>query len=282
MRRFCFYHAGCPDGFGAAWAVWRAWGDDARYKPIGHDEVIDVAACEGAHVAFVDIFTRTSTLRELGDTAAHVVVLDHHVTSRDRFHSDPDLHFELRDAGHRVHFDLGHSGAVLAWHHFHETEPPALLAYVEDQDLWNWKLPHSEEVNAAIGSHPRTFDAWEGLASRPIESLVREGEPLVRSARIEVARAVRKAHPITVKGMRVEGVNSTAHRSAIGHALSERGAYDRPWGCVYRVSGVRVDATLYSIGDFDVSAIAVSLGGGGHRNAAGFSVSLSTWLAEFL
>ncbi len=31
MRRVCFYHAGCPDGFGAAWSVRRAWGDGASY-----------------------------------------------------------------------------------------------------------------------------------------------------------------------------------------------------------------------------------------------------------
>ena len=41
MRRVCFYHAGCPDGFGAAWAVWRAWGEQGRYLPRGHDEALD-------------------------------------------------------------------------------------------------------------------------------------------------------------------------------------------------------------------------------------------------
>jgi hypothetical protein len=282
MRKVCLYHAGCPDGFGAAWAVWRAWGDDAEYRPIGHDEPLDVASFEGAEVVFVDIFTRTATLRALGDHADHVLVLDHHVTSRDRFHADPELENDLRAGGHRVHFDLSHSGAVLAWHHFHDGDVPTLLEYVEDQDLWNWKLPDSEAVNAALGSHPRTFETWDDLIARPIESLVAEGQPLVRQARIDVARAVKKAHPITVAGKRVEAVNSTAHRSAIGHALSERAAYGEPWGCVYRVSGSRVDATLYSIGELDVSTVAVSLGGGGHRNAAGFSVRLERWLAEFL
>jgi hypothetical protein len=282
MRRVCFYHAGCPDGFGAAWSVWRAWGDDAEYRPIGHDEPLDAASYEGAETVFVDIFTRTATLRALGEVAAHVLVLDHHVTSRDRFHADAELENELHAGGHRVHFDLSRSGAVLAWQHFHDDEPPALLDYVEDQDLWSWKLPHSEEVNAAIGSHPRTFESWERLAARPIESLVAEGEPLVRLARIDVGRAVKKAHPITVAGRRVEAVNSTANRSAIGHALSERAAYGQPWGCVYRVSGTRVDATLYSIGELDVAEIAVTLGGGGHRNAAGFSVRLEAWLADYL
>ncbi|HKJ24056.1 MAG TPA: hypothetical protein VKB65_04485, partial [Myxococcota bacterium] len=242
MRKVCFYHAGCPDGFGAAWSVWRAWGDGAEYRPIGHDEPLDAATYEGAEVVFVDIFTRTSTLRTLGDHAAHVLVLDHHVTSRDRFHADPELEYELRQGGHDVHFDLSHSGAVLAWQHFHDAEVPTLLEYVEDQDLWNWKLPESEAVNAAIGSHPRTFESWETMAARPIETLAEEGQPLVRQARIDVARAVKKAHPITVAGRRVEAVNSTAHRSAIGHALSERALYGEPWGCVYRVSGTRVDA----------------------------------------
>jgi hypothetical protein len=282
MRRVCFYHAGCPDGFGAAWSVWRAWGDEAEYRPIGHDEPLDADAYEGAEVVFVDIFTRTQTLRALGETAASVLVLDHHVTSRDRFHADAELEYELRCGGHRVHFDLSHSGAVLAWHHFHGEETPALLEYVEDQDLWSWKLPHSEEVNAAIASHPRSFETWERLAAMPIDALVAEGEPLVRLAKIEVARAVKKAHPVTVAGRRVEAVNSTAQRSAIGHALSERAAYGRPWGCVYRVAGTRVDATLYSIGELDVSEVAVELGGGGHRNAAGFSVPLERWLADFV
>jgi oligoribonuclease NrnB/cAMP/cGMP phosphodiesterase (DHH superfamily) len=282
VRRICFYHAGCPDGFGAAWAVWRAWGDDADYRPIGHDEPIDVPACAGAQVAFVDIFTRTEILRALGERAGHVIVLDHHVTSRDRLQAEPALERELRARGHHVRFDLSHSGAVLAWQHFHEDDPPTLLEYVEDQDLWAWKLPHSEEVNAAIGSHVRTFDAWERQAAKPLEALVAEGEPLVRSARIEVERAIRKAHAITVRGRRVEAVNATAHRSAIGHALSERAAFGPPWGCVYRVSGSRVDATLYSIGELDVARVAVELGGGGHRNAAGFSVPLREWMERFL
>ena len=282
MRRVCFYHAGCPDGFGAAWSVWRAWGDSAEYRPIGHDEPLNVASYEGAEIVFVDIFTRTQTLRELGDVAAHVLVLDHHVTSRDRFHAEAELENDLRDGGHRVHFDLSHSGAVLAWQHFHGGETPVLLDYVEDQDLWNWKLPHSEEVNAAIGSHPRSFESWDSLAARPLEALVAEGEPLVRQGKIDVERAIKKAHPITVAGRRVDAVNSTAQRSAIGHALSEKATYGEPWGCVYRVNGGRVDVTLYSIGELDVSAVAVSLGGGGHRNAAGFSVRLKAWLADFL
>ena len=50
---------------------------------------------------------------------------------------------------------------------------------------------------------------------------------------------------------------------------------------MYRVSGRSVDASIYSIGDVDVSAIARRYGGGGHRNASGFNVSLRRWLDDF-
>jgi nanoRNase/pAp phosphatase (c-di-AMP/oligoRNAs hydrolase) len=50
---------------------------------------------------------------------------------------------------------------------------------------------------------------------------------------------------------------------------------------VYRVSGATVHATLYSIGDVNVSVIAAEFGGGGHRNAAGFTMPLKDWVTKF-
>ena len=81
---------------------------------------------------------------------------------------------------------------------------------------------------------------------------------------------------------RIEAVNSTYQRAPIGHQLAERARYGKPWGLVYRVRANRVDATLYSIGDLDVASRAEQYGGGGHRNAAGFSVPLDTWVRDFV
>ena len=38
MDRTCFFHAGCPDGFGAAWSVWRAWDGAGRFIARGHGD----------------------------------------------------------------------------------------------------------------------------------------------------------------------------------------------------------------------------------------------------
>ena len=284
MKRYCFYHAGCPDGFAAAFSVWKAFGSDARYIARGHDdEPFDPMELEDAAAIFVDIAPTNEELRSLSPCVDKLTVLDHHVSARDRYQSDEAAVQEVQDKGHEIVFDLHHSGAILAWNHFcDDLEAPMLLRYVEDQDLWNWRLPNSEEVNAALASYPRRFDTWAELIERKIEDLASEGESIVRSNKMQVERSLGHSHMIRIDEQRIEAVNATENRSAIGHALAGSARFDRQWSCVYRLNLDRVSATLYSIGDVDVSGIAASYGGGGHRNAAGFSVSLKTWVADFL
>jgi nanoRNase/pAp phosphatase (c-di-AMP/oligoRNAs hydrolase) len=77
-------------------------------------------------------------------------------------------------------------------------------------------------------------------------------------------------------------VNARTQRAEIGHELAERRAFGTPAGVVYRLTGGQVHVSLYSVADFDVSKIAGEHGGGGHRNAAGFTVTLREWLGRFL
>ena len=282
MKRTCFYHAGCPDGFGAAWAVWRAWGSDGRYVPRGHEDGFDPQAHAGETLVFVDIAPPPDAVPELSELAGQLVVLDHHVSAQERYATSGGLDFAHARRGHVIRFDLSHSGAVLAWMHFHRDEAPPLLRYVEDQDLWSWALPDSEAVNAAIGSYPRDFETWDALASRPVAGLAAEGLPILRSNRQEVERSLQAAAPVAIGTRRAEAVNARYQRAQIGHALAERAAFGLPWGVVYRITADRVDVSLYSIGDLDVAAIAMRYGGGGHRNAAGFNVTLQRWLDEFV
>jgi hypothetical protein len=234
-------------------------------------------------VLFADIAPPAHAWADLAEQAGRLVVLDHHVSARERYLADPGLAERVARNGHQVRFDLSHSGAVLAWQHLHpEREPPALLAYVEDQDLWRFALPASREVNAAIGSHLRSFDVWGRLAALPPETLAAEGRPILRAQRIEVDRALSAAHPVRLGALRLEAVNARTQRAEIGHELAERRAFGTPAGVVYRLTGDQVHVSLYSVADFDVSGIAAGYGGGGHRSAAGFSVTLGEWVERFL
>jgi len=282
-RRVCFYHAGCPDGMGAAWSVHAAWQGEGSFVARGHDDVARASDWKGAEVVFVDIAPQLDEARALAEAASKLVVLDHHVTARARFEADASLCRDLERTGHELRFDMERSGAMMAWDHFHAGEPtPDLLRYVQDQDLWHWALPESAEVNAAIASYPYSFEAWSALAAKTAAELAAEGRPILRSNRMEVERVLKNAAPIVVDGHKVEAVNSTVHRAQVGHELAERARFERPWGCVYRIQGTKVHATLYSIGDFHVAPIAARLGGGGHPNAAGFTVSVADWVERFM
>jgi len=283
VRKVCVYHAGCPDGFGAAWAAWQAWGEDAFYVARSHDDPLAAADFAGDLVLFADIAPPAHAWGDLLEQAARLVVLDHHVSALERYRAEPALAERVAHGGHQVVFDLSHSGAVLAWQHLHpERALPELLAYVEDQDLWRFALPASREVNAAIGSHLRSFDVWGRLAAQGTEALAAEGRPILRAYRIEVDRALASAHPVRVGALRLEAVNARTQRAEIGHELAERRGFGTPAGVVYRLAGQQVHVSLYSVADYDVSRIAASFGGGGHRNAAGFSVSLGEWALRFV
>jgi len=215
MKRACIYHGGCPDGFGAAWATWRAWEGEGKFIARGHDDRVRGEDFEDSLVAFVDIAPDNDELRELVEHAAQVIILDHHVTSKKRFEADLALGNELTREGHVAHFDMGHSGAMLAWQYFMPDEPaPDLLRYVEDQDIWTWKLPGSEEVNAAIDSYPHDFEVWSAMARRPVEELEREGASIVRANRQAVERSLRRASTLAIGSRRIEAVNSANNRSA--------------------------------------------------------------------
>lgn len=283
MKRVCFYHAGCPDGFGAAWSAWTAWGEEGVYRALGHGDVLDTASCSGAEVVFADIMPSARSLDAVSRVAEGLVVLDHHWSAKQRWDGEADLAQQLEGRGHNVHFDMDHSGAVLAWRHFHpDRSVPELLRYVEDVDLWRFALPHSAEVSAAINSYPRSFPVWARLSKESVEALRTQGMPLVRAEHTEVQRALHSTHRVQLGDHAIEAANASAHRSRIGHEIARKRNYGRAYSLVYRVRDDRVFATIYSIGDEDVSEIAVRYGGGGHRNAAGFAVSLRQWLDEFI
>src|SRR2546422_4504114 len=47
--------------------------------------------------------------------------------------------------------------------------PPWLLQYVQDKDLWAWKLPNSREINAGLNSYPYDFKVWDSLEKERLE-----------------------------------------------------------------------------------------------------------------
>lgn len=264
------YHGDCRDGFGAAYAAWKKFGDSASYIPV-KDHSDAPAGLTGKEIYIVDFAFHKPILEELNQNNTSVVVIDHHQTAREAVESYP-----------QNIFDNNHSGAVLTWQYFHPDTPvPELLLQVEDHDLWRFAMPENREFNVALGQYPATFAAWDELIAHLAASednrinFIAKGALLATFEDKLVAQLMKYKERVLFEGHEVWAINaSRIYRSILGNQLAELNAAndETALGIVYYHYGGKVHVSLRSIGDVDVAALAERYGGGGHKNAASIRV----------
>ncbi len=257
------YHADCADGFGAAWALWKKY-PDARYIPVKHGQP-PPQGLDGAHVMMVDFSYRREVIEQLAQSAASLLILDHHVTAQAALAGLP-----------YTYFDVKKSGAVLAWEWAHAEPVPWLLQYVQDKDLWQWRLPHSREMNAALASYPFDFQVWEGLTR---DVLKVEGRAILRREHSLIDKIVEESVLVEFEGETVPAVYSPVMTSQIGERLCQGFPFCLIW---HERDGLRYFSLRSKPGTADVSALASRYGGGGHVNAAGFSRPIDSQASDIL
>lgn len=249
------YHAECLDGFGAAWAIWKKF-PSTTFTPVKHG-LPPPSGLSGKKIVIVDFSYPRPVLEALAKDAASLLVLDHHVTAEKALAGLP-----------YTYFDQKKSGAVLAWEWAHQQPAPWLLLHVQDKDLWNWALPGSREVNAALSSHPCEFRLWSSFTQ---DALIAEGRAILRYEQEMVGRLVKEQVLVKFQGQTVPAIQSALLNSQIGERLSGQ----HPFVIIWHDRDGRRYFSLRSREDGpDVEAIARQYGGGGHQHAAGFSVPL--------
>lgn len=263
------YHAQCTDGFGAAWAAYKLLGESATYVAAIHgDPPPDV---DGKHVAIVDYSYSRADLERMAQRSKGIVVLDHHRTAAAELEGLP-----------YAHFDMHRSGAMMSWEWFHPGKAiPQLIAYVQDHDLWRHALVCSRMIQAALQAIPQHFGAWDHFSSHleteaGLLELASRGGAVVAHQKLAIERLAATA----VRAVEYESrtpmwiVNATDHFSELGNYLAENSR--EGVAAIWRFDHVRqelmVSLRAVERAGVDVSAIAKSYGGGGHKLAAGFNV----------
>lgn len=262
MRPLCIYHGNCADGFTSAWVMHHAYlgGIDLFAGTYGQ-EPPDVTDRE---VYMVDFSYKRPVLEAMRDRAKSITILDHHKTAE----------ADLRDLkGVTTVFDMNRAGCRITWDHCNPDVPyPKALLHVEDRDLWRFALPLTREIQANIFSYPYEIEVWDRLMAADPMELAKEGAAIERKH----FKDVNELLGVVTRRMNIGGYNvpianlpyihvsDAAHKLAIGEPFA--GCYwDTPKG---RVFGLRsTDAGI------DVSEIAKQYGGGGHRNASGFTIA---------
>lgn len=279
------YHAGCPDGFMAAYIAWLKFDGEHRDKV----EYISVSygqkppqIPEYDTVYLLDFCYGRKTIEELGKDH-YLAILDHHKTAQEALEGlDPEIA--------EVIFDMERSGATIAWDYFMgignlPKDRPWYVNYTEDRDLWRFALPYSKEINAWLMTcYTIEFEAFHTLIrATDMKDAISMGQGIRRKI-----DAYCEAMMTFVQMGWLVGLPATMEIPFINASYPDTSdlldymivKLDYPAACAYRVrKDGKVQFSLRSRSDFDVAVLAQKFGGGGHKNASGFELdSLDTFV----
>lgn len=298
MKPVIFYHGNCTDGFGAAFSAWKVFGNEAEYVPMHYNNVKSLTdfdllgQIEGRDVFILDFSFPRPVMERIIGTANHTTWLDHHKTAFEEWTPDvpfsADSKYTATSKSFKIILDNSRSGARIAWDHFVGNElVPALIMHIDDYDRWQFKNPGTKAFGRALrAKQPWTFEQWD-TDFLWIEHNTRYidfselGQTLLDDHDNRVQSAAKKSREATFHfanyletqiftGLAVNAGPDLA--SDLGHVLANKSG---TFGMVYTINeSMKVNVSLRSNGDYDVSAIAKRLGGGGHKNAAGCEISM--------
>jgi oligoribonuclease NrnB/cAMP/cGMP phosphodiesterase (DHH superfamily) len=260
------YHDKCVDGFGAAYAAWKKFGDSADYIGVSRGDAPPLDVSRDKNVFCVDFCFDDMT--ELVRAAKHVCVLDHHASNKDEIEKMPEFIY-----------DNERSGSTIAWSYFHPDIPvPKLLLNLEDGDLFRNVLADTRSIFTFLEVAERSFVAWDDYIQRYEQSATRDAFLVVANTYHEYFQKLVDVSVARAKLVSFEGYETyftTAHpmqslKSVIGHELTK---LKGPIGLVVSAHPEGYGVSIRGDGSVDVSAIAKKFGGGGHYSASGFAIS---------
>lgn len=261
MMRVIVYHHNCHDGLTALWVCLQVWPDAVPYEG-RYTDPPDLERLRGHDVVVVDFSWKRPAMMRVAEVAKSLMVLDHHQTAQAELEG---LDFAM--------FDPERSGAGLAWDMLHGGDRPPLVDHVEDRDLWRFRLPGTRAIHAACNSYPLTIEARHALMRCDVDQLALEGRGILRYHDQLVSAAAQNAVRQVIGGHEVPAVACPARALVddLGHALAQGAPFGACW--LDKPDGTRIYSLRSTPDGLDVAQVAQRYGGGGHRNAAGFSVS---------
>ena len=214
------FHANSPDGWCGAY-IGKIRYPEAVLEPRDHGIPIDVESYRDKDVICVDCNLRGKN-DEVYAIAKSYHVYDHHKSETDIIGKP------------YVTYDVNRSGAGLAWDYLFGKDAPAdewldkeprevgkprrwspnfhaqdgsmvpinprrwWVNYVEDRDLWNFKLPMSRAINAYIMTFPYEMESWKKMTDSNFLYAATAGEAILLQIDKYVREAVKQAQAGTV------------------------------------------------------------------------------------
>lgn len=275
---YVLYHADA-DGRVAGWCAWSKLHKKGIYHAkfyevqYGQPIPLNIESLGPTDTVYIlDFSYDRQTLDKIFDSVGLLVVLDHHKTAQE----------ELRGAPYAI-FDMGKSGALLAWEYFFGDAPiPLTVTLTNDRDLWKFDYPQTKPFLCAVQYHGlrSDFQLWDRLANEQglIGSWVRDGATIEKYNSQQIKARISAPGVVSLvrwNGFKVAVFNTTLHISESAEVVYS----DETLGADLSMSYMFVEhgCVVFSLrssksSGVDVSELAKQYGGGGHKNAAGFKL----------
>jgi hypothetical protein len=300
-RTLIYYHANCNDGFGAAWAFWRKYRDDAQYIPMefGANPPHPDSVC-GHDVIMLDIAFPPDDIKAIAKAANSVLLIDHHETTILAWNGNQpaitSLEIELSDG--KIVLDLARSASVMAWEYLNTEPVPGILRLIQDYDLGKTfrgtAMAGTEDYVTRLSIEPKDFAHWDMLASQhrmgvsgnyrseELEKFLHEGNLMVRqkkalAEKISTSGAVL---PVVINGVR--GLMVNGGQELVDEICHQLALISGTFGATWVVQGDRVRLSLRANDRCNVEELAKSLGGGGRKNTAGALIPMQQFIPTLL
>ncbi|CAJ2667200.1 unnamed protein product [Trifolium pratense] len=317
MKKGCsaaiLYHYPCPDGVFAALAAHLYFKATSSFSPLFFPNTVysplrveDLPLSEISDLYLLDFVGPPGFVQEISTKVPRVIILDHHKTALESLCSEDT---SLGENVIKV-IDMDRSGATIAFDYFKEklvnpdvgvvVNQPSVLGeferarqlfqYIEDVDLWRWRLQNSKAFTSGLKDLKIEFDArinpslFDQLLSLDLDNVISKGMVSLSHKQKLIDECLSKSYEIALGNgayghcLAVNADTTLSElRSELGHQLATKSQKLKLRGIgavVYNVPELENDQklkiSLRSVENEDTTPISQEFGGGGHRNASSF------------
>lgn len=273
------YHADCLDGLTAAYICGKelSFNNKVQFAPYKYQVKAPLL------IGFTDVYILDFSFPRaemfdlcLENLSVNFTIIDHHETAKDlSIISSTLANFDFR-------FDDRHSGAMLTWKYFHPECSfdcaPLFVKYIEDRDLWKWELPESKAISAYIRSLKLDLTTIGNIVDQfrdptNVNYSIANGLILLEPEINYIREAIKEVQYLDSLGgySDIPYVKVDRLASEVIEALYKK--EDSPFAVGWREWENDQIKLEFRSKDFDVSRVAKSLGGGGHKTASGVHIS---------
>jgi len=265
----CFYHKSDLDGHCSGAIVKRKFPQCEMIGVDYLDKLDNFVFTAGETVYIVDFSFDIDEMMKY-NRFIDIHWIDHHKSKIDEAHN---LGF-IAAGGQSL--EIGQAGCELTWQYLYPKEPiPKAVFHLGRYDVWDHSdldtLPFQYGMRQQDNTYPES-SLWDNIFKKcqTIEGVIKVGKTIIAYEKTQNAKYA--------KGMSYEaefhGLRAIIMNKAYANSLSFESVYDPEKHDIMILFGVKPGEVKYTLfctkPDIDVSAIAKTYGGGGHKGAAGF------------